>query len=366
MQTTAAVVHEVGGKLDFETVTLDGPRADEILVELVAVGVCHTDLATIDGALPFPMPGILGHEGSGIVREVGAEVTKVKPGDRVAVSFASCGDCAACLAGEPAYCHGFMALNYAGVRPDGSSVASNDDGTVGSSFFGQSTFAAHAITKERNVVVVPNDFPLELAGPLGCGIQTGAGAVMRSFAAPAGSSIVIMGGGSVGLSAVLGAVVQGCGTIVVVEPVASRRELALSIGATHVIDPAAGPTAEQVRAILPAGVNFAFDTTGIPSVLSAAVDSLGPQGVLGLVAIPSDPSAVLTLPLIQSIILGITVKGIVEGDSNPDVFIPELMQLHLDGRFPFDKLVTKMPFDHINEAIEAQHDGSAIKVVLVH
>ncbi|MDF2442988.1 MAG: aryl-alcohol dehydrogenase, partial [Subtercola sp.] len=291
METTAAVVRAVDGDLEFETVTLDGPRADEILVELVAVGVCHTDLATIAGALPFPMPGILGHEGSGIVREVGSDVTKVKPGDRVTVSFASCGECAACLAGEPAYCHSFMALNYAGVRPDGSSVASDADGTVGSSFFGQSTFARHAITKERNVVLVPDDFPLELAGPLGCGIQTGAGAVMRSFAAPAGSSIVVLGGGSVGLSAVLGAVVQGCSTIIVVEPVESRRQLALTLGATHALDPAAGPVEEQVRAIEANGVNFAFDTTGIPAVLSSALNSLGPQGTLGLVAVPSDPAA---------------------------------------------------------------------------
>ncbi len=365
MQTTAAVVREVGGDLDFETVQLDGPRADEVLVELVAVGVCHTDLATIAGALPFPMPGILGHEGSGIVREVGGDVTKVKPGDRVAVSFASCGTCAACLADEPAYCHSFMALNYAGSRPDGSSVASDENGPVGSSFFGQSTFAKHAITKERNVVLVPDEFPLELAGPLGCGVQTGAGAVMRSFAAPAGSSIVVMGGGSVGLSAVLGAVVQGCTTIIVVEPVRSRRDLAISIGATHAIDPGAGPVEEQVRGILAEGVNYAFDTTGIPAVLTSALNALAPQGVLGLVAIPSDPASVLALPLIQSIILGVTVKGIVEGDSDPDVFVPELMRLHLDGRFPFDRLITKMPFDQINAGIAAQHDGSAIKVVLV-
>lgn len=366
MDTTAAVFREIDGELDFETVQLDGPRPDEILVELVAVGVCHTDLATIAGALPFPMPGILGHEGSGIVREVGADVTKVKPGDRVAISFASCGTCEACVAGDPAYCHNFMALNYAGVRSDGSSVASDSAGSVGSSFFGQSTFAKHAITKERNVVVVPEDFPLEIAGPLGCGVQTGAGAVMRSLAAPAGSSIVILGGGSVGLSAALGAVVQGCTTIIVVEPVASRRELALSLGATHAIDPADGPIDEQVRGIAPAGVNFAFDTTGIPAVLSSALNALANQGVLGLVAIPKDPAAVLALPLIQALLTGITVKGIVEGDSDPDEFIPELMRLHLDGRFPFDQLITKMPFDQINAGIEAQHDGSAIKVVLVH
>ncbi|CAN5402489.1 NAD(P)-dependent alcohol dehydrogenase [soil metagenome] len=364
MNVTAAVLHELGGNLTLEKVTLEDPRADEILVEIVAVGLCHTDIATIAGALPFPLPAVLGHEGSGVVVSVGSAVTKVQPGDRVAISFASCGDCPACKSGHPAYCHNFMALNYAGMRPDGSSVASNDAGRVGSSFFGQSSFATHAITRERNVVKVPDDFPLELAGPLGCGIQTGAGAVMRTLEAFAGSSIVVFGGGSVGLSGVLGAVVQGCSTIIVVEPVEARRQLALSLGATHVIDPAAGPVAEQVRGICPTGVNFAFDTTGIPVVLTDAINSLGNQGVLALVAVPSDPNAVLTLPLIQALVLGLSVKTVVEGDSNPDEFIPELMALYKAGRFPFDKLIVSMPFESINEAIAAQHDGSAVKVVL--
>ncbi len=366
MNVSAAVFTELNSDLVIEDVTLDDPRPDEILVKIVAVGICHTDLATIAGALPFPTPGVLGHEGSGIVEAIGGDVTKVKVGDRVAISFASCGACPACDAGEPAKCHNFMALNYAGSRPDGSTSVHLGEEKVGSTFFGQSSFADYAITKERNVVKVPEDFPLELAGPLGCGIQTGAGAIMRTFKAPAGSSVVIMGGGSVGLSAVLGAVVQGCTTIIVSEPVASRRELALSLGATHAIDPAAGSVAEQVRGILPAGVNFVFDTTGIPAVLSEAINCLGNQGVLGLVAVPSDPNAAVSLPLIQALVLGLTVKAIVEGDSVPDDFIPRLMDLYGQGRFPFDRLITKMPFDKINEGIAAQHDGSALKVVLVH
>ncbi len=224
MEVTAAVLREVGGDFGLEKVRLDAPRPGEVLVQISAVGICHTDLATRDGALPFPLPGVLGHEGAGVVVEVGEGVTKVAPGDRVGVTFASCGSCPACASGAPAYCHRFMELNYAGVRTsDGSSPISNAQGPVGSSFFGQSSFATHAITGERNVVKVSSDIPLHLVAPLGCGVQTGAGAIMRSFAAPAGSSVLILGGGSVGLSAVLGAVVQGCGHIIVVEPVAARR-----------------------------------------------------------------------------------------------------------------------------------------------
>ncbi|AMM21842.1 geraniol dehydrogenase [Frondihabitans sp. PAMC 28766] len=364
MEITAAVIREVGGDVALEKVDLETPRADEILVKITAVGLCHTDIATIAGALPFPMPGVLGHEGSGIVAEVGSDITKVVPGDRVAISFASCGTCPACVSGEPAYCHQFMALNYAGTRPDGSSTTSNSEGPVGSSFFGQSTFGTHAITKERNVVKVPDDFPLELAGPLGCGIQTGAGAIMRSLKAAKGSAVVVAGGGSVGLSGVLGAVVQGCSTIILVEPVAARRELALTLGATHVIDPAAGPVDEQIRAIVPDGAQYGFDTTRIPAVIAAVLNALGNQGVLGLVAIPADPTASMSLPLIPALLLGLTVKGIVEGDSVPDEFIPQLMSLYQEGRFPFDKLITKLPFDQINEGMKAQHDGTAIKVVL--
>jgi len=166
------------------------------------------------------------------------------------------------------------------------------------------------------------------------------------------------------LSAVLGAVVQGCNPIIVVEPVAGRRELAAALGATHALDPADGSTAEQVRAIFPAGVNFVLDTTGLVPALCDAVNALGNQGVLGLLAVPSDPAAALPLPLIQGLVLGLTVKNIVEGDSDPDTFIPQLMQLYLQGKFPFDKFVTTMPFEKINDGIAAQHLGEAVKVVL--
>nr|WP_086055427.1 NAD(P)-dependent alcohol dehydrogenase [Protofrankia coriariae] len=364
---TAAVVTAVGGEFLLDKLSLDGPAADEVLVEIAGVGLCHTDLAVKEGHLPFPLPGVLGHEGSGVVVEVGSAVTKVQKGDRVVLSFNSCGTCPQCKKDSPAYCHNFMAFNFSGVRPDGTSALSIAGTTAGSNFFGQSSFGTHALAHERNVVRVTDPTaPLALLGPLGCGIQTGAGAVLNSLDAEAGSSLLVLGGGSVGLSAVLAAVVRELSVIIVVEPIQSRRDLALSLGATHVIDPAAGPLSEQVRAIIPGGVDYAVDTTAIVSVLEQTLLSLAPHASLGILGVPSDPTAALSLNLIQAQVLGVTIYGIVEGDSDPDRFIPELLALHQAGKFPFDKLITTVPFTQINEAVAAQHRGEAVKIVLVH
>jgi len=364
MEITAAVVHELGADFQLETVTLGEPQAGEVLVEIKAVGLCHTDLAVQHGHLPFPFPAVYGHEGAGVVTAVGQGVTKVSVGDRVGITFNSCGDCGSCKNDEPAYCHDFMALNFVGVRPDGTSALSQNGDPVGSNFFGQSTFATHAIAHERNVVKVADDADLTVVAPLGCGVQTGAGAVMNTFDAQSGSSLLVLGGGSVGLSAVMAGAVRGLGAIIVVEPVAERRALALELGATHVIDPADGALSEQVRAILPAGVDFAVDSTGHPAVLGEAFASLAHRGTLGLIGVPADPATAVAVPIIPAQILGATVTGIVEGDSNPDEFIPELIALHKAGKFPVDKLITTMPFSQINEAIAVQARGEAVKVVL--
>ncbi|MDQ1462058.1 MAG: aryl-alcohol dehydrogenase [Actinomycetota bacterium] len=367
MDITGAVFRSGSSEFTIEPLVLASPGPGEVLVKIVAVGLCHTDIATQAGVIPFPSPGVLGHEGSGRVVEVGPGVTKVAPGDPVALSFSTCGKCPSCVAGEPAYCHMFMPLNYAGSRLDGTSPLTTPSGEqVGSMFFGQSSFATHAVAPERNVVKVPEDAPLDIVGPLGCGVQTGAGAVMRSFAAPPGSSIVVLGAGSVGLSAVLGAVVQNLAHILVVEPHETRRALALELGATHAIDPTAGNLTEQIRAVVPDGVDYVFDTTGRPDVIEASIAGLTNRGTLGLVGVPSDPAAAVSLNIIGLMLQGLTVKGIVEGDSDPDVFIPELLALYAEGRFPFDKMVTKVPFGQINEAVDLQHKGEAVKVVLVH
>jgi aryl-alcohol dehydrogenase len=365
MQTKAAVIYSGQPGFKYETVEIEAPRADEILVRVLGVGLCHTDLVFSSGAAPYPFPAVLGHEGSGIVEAVGAGVKKVKPGDSVLITFRSCGACDRCGEGDAAYCRTMPMLNYTGRRTDGSSALSNEAGPVSSNFFGQSTFAGHAITYERNVVKVDASLPVELMGPLGCGIQTGAGAVMRSLAAKKGSSVLITGGGSVGLSAVMGAKIQGCATIILVEPMESRRQLATELGATHCIDPKSQPdVAAAVRAILPMGVDNALDTTGIPSVQSAALASLGSKATLGLVGVsapgtpmPGDVNTVMTF--------GQSVKGIIEGDSDPDEFIPELIEHFKAGRLPFDKLVKTWPLSQINEAIAAQHHGECVKAVLI-
>ncbi|MGW4065124.1 NAD(P)-dependent alcohol dehydrogenase [Amycolatopsis sp. NPDC004747] len=365
MDITAAVATEPGGEFTLQQVTLDDPGPGEVVVEIAGVGLCHTDLAAKDGHLPFPLPGVFGHEGSGVVTAVGESVAKVAVGDKVVLSFNSCGECRECRRGEPAYCHEFRACNFGGARPDGRSTLHRDGTPLGSEFFGQSSFATHALAHERNLVKVPDDAPLAVLGPLGCGVQTGAGAVMNSLDCPPGSVLLVLGGGSVGLSAVLAGVLRELAHIIVVEPHARRRDLALALGATHALDPAAGPLAEQVRAIVPGGVDYAIDTTGIADVLQQAMQALAHRATVGIIGVPADPEAALALNMLQAEALGLRVLGIVEGDSDPDVFIPHLLELHRTGRFPFDELVTTMPLSQINEAVAAQHRGDAVKVVLV-
>lgn len=364
MKITAAVARAADADFSIEEVEIDDPRADEILVRVVGVGLCHTDLVFKAAGL-LGLPAVLGHEGSGIVEKVGANVSKVKAGDRVAITFRSCGECDRCQKGQPAYCRTMPMLNYIGMRPDGTKALHKGGEDVSSNFFGQSSFATYCLTYERNVVKVPEGVPLELVGPLGCGVQTGAGGIIRSLACEKGSSVLILGGGAVGLSAVMGAVVQGCGTIIVLEPHEARRKTAIELGATHTIDPKASPDlAAAVKEILPLGVDYAFDTTGIPAVVNATMNCLGSHGVFGIVGVcppgtpvPGDLSTVITF--------GHTIKGIIEGDSDPDVFIPEMIELYKAGRLPFDKLIRTYPLADINKAIADQHHGDCVKVVLL-
>lgn len=365
MKVTAAVVKAAHQRFCIEEVDLSEPQDHEILVKITAVGLCHTDLVVVDQVLPIPLPAVLGHEGSGIVSAVGKSVTKVKPGDRVVMTFNSCGKCSTCLAGEPAYCQNFMGLNYAGVRPDGSATICSCGQALSANFFGQSSFASYALGNEQNVVKVSDDVDLTLLGPLGCGFQTGAGAVMRSLAAKAGSTIVVFGGGPVGLSAVMGAKVQGCANIILVEPVAARRELGLELGATLTIDPINENVPERVRSVAPGGANYAVDTSGVVAAIETAIQCLGVRGELGLVGVPSNPAAEMKLNLIQALSIGITVRGIIEGDSIPDEFIPQLAALYRDGKFPIDKLVKTYPFAEINTAVEDQLKGRCVKAILV-
>ncbi len=362
MKIKAAVVHEKSGQFLIEEINLDNPRDDEVVVRIVASGLCHTDLVAREQYLPFPLPAVLGHEGAGIVEKVGARVKKVIPGDHVVSSYLSCGACSSCMKGLPAYCLNFFPCNFSGTRMDGSSTMSKDGQTIYGAFLGQSSFASHALITERNLVRVSKEVPLEKLSPLGCGIQTGAGGVMNSLQVRPGSSIAVFGMGSVGLSAVMAAVVVGSTTIVAVDINAERLKIAKDLGATHIINSGKVNPVEEILKITGNGVNYSLECTGIPDVLSQALDCLMLTGVCGLIGVAPFGSRV-SLDC-QNILNGRTVRGIVEGDSIPDIFIPQLIDLYVQGRFPFDRIITFYPFDQINQAAEDSEKGKIVKAVL--
>lgn len=366
MRTTAAVVREMGAGFSVETLAIEPPRAGEALVRIAGVGLCHTDLAFCDGSRPYPLPAVLGHEGAGVVEAIGPGVSEVAIGDEVVIGFSACGHCARCDEALPSYCREFLPLNFSGARGDGSTALSDDRSPVASHFFGQSSFAAHAVVRVANLVKVPrSDVPLELLGTLGCGFQTGAGAVMRSMACEAGSSIAIFGGGPVGLAAVMAAAIRHCAAIVLVEPVPARRDLARELGATHVIDPAAGDVVAAIRAVLPDGVDYAFDTSGRLDAIAAARGALANRGMLGLVGVPAEADASFAVNVAELMTFGHRIVGILEGDSDQHSFIPELLAHHAAGRFPFDRLIRTFPLADINAAVAAQARGECVKAVLV-
>ena len=365
MRITAAVATKAGQDFSLQDLVLGDPKPGEVLVRVEGVGICHTDLASRDQIIPVPLPAVLGHEASGVVERVGAGVVKVIPGDTVVLTYLSCGTCGQCRSGYSSYCEKFPALNFAGRRVDGTKGLRDETGEVSSHFFGQSSFATYALAAERNVVKVRKDAPLAKLGPLGCGVQTGAGAIMRSLACAPDSSLAIFGGGAVGLSAVLGAVLRGCATIVVVEPHASRRSLALTLGATHVIDPAAKPDLQTaIREIASSGFDYVLDTTGNAPTIEIALSCLRKRGLAGLVAAPPAPGATFPLRMGLFVQSGFTIKGIMEGDSDPERFIPELVDLHMSGRFPFDKMIRTYPLAEINGAVADLHAGLCVKAIL--
>lgn len=360
MKVTAAVLREKSQPFVIEELELDSPRADEILVRIVAVGLCHTDLTIQHN--PIVLPSVLGHEGAGVVEQVGAQVTKVKPGDHVVLTFVSCGHCINCQQGHPSYCLESFAPTFSGIRPDGTTTLKKGGERVHGNFFGQSSFSTYALVTERNVVKVRTDVELEMLGPLGCGIQTGAGAVFNSLHVKVGSSIAVFGLGSVGLSAIMASVVSGCSTIIGVDINPERMKLAESLGATHTIDPGKKNPVETIKKITAHGVHYSLESTAQPSVFRQAVDSLRRLGVCGLVGgAPLGTQATFDM---NSILFGRTICGIIEGDSVPDFFIPQLINLYLQGNFPIDQLVTFYELDQINQAIEDARDGRVIKPVL--
>ena len=360
MKIQAAVSRDSARPPGIETVDIEEPRAGEILVRLVASGICHTDI-NVHARDRAPKPIVLGHEGAGIVERVGAAVTRLAPGDPVVLSVNFCGKCPSCQRNEHSYCYEVLPRNFGGSRPDGSSPLAKEGARVNARFFGQSSFATYALADESSAVKIPADVPLELMGPLGCGIQTGAGAVINSLQVGPGDTIAIFGTGAVGLSAVMAARIVGATRIIGVDIVPSRLSLARELGATDTIDASTGDAGKAIRDLTRYGVDFSFNTTRSGAIFTQAMECLAPRGVAGFVGAPIEP---WTPDMFHILSGGRTLRGILGGDSSPGLFIPLLIEYFRQGRLPFDRLVKFYPFAEIAQAFHDCERGVAVKAIL--
>ena len=363
MKIQAALIEKKGEPFRIQELELKEPSYGEVLVKVAACGVCHTDDVAREQIIPVPLPAVFGHEGCGVIAETGPGVTKYKAGDRVGFSYGYCGTCPNCLAGRPYGCRENRRLNFSGVQFDNTKRLLKDD-TFVSSFFGQGAFATYAVVHENNLIPVAEGMDLRLAAPMGCGIQTGAGAVLNYLKPGREDSILITGCGPVGLSAVMAAKIAGCQTIIACDLVESRLDLALELGATHKINSAAvSSVPDEVRRLTDDwGTQYAIDCTGSGACVRqslSCVRSLGTCVVLGA-------TQELTIHVEEELMgTGKTLAGLVEGCSVPQKFIPELIGYYRKGQFPFDRLIRFYDFADINQAFADTKSGSVIKAVLV-
>ncbi|TDR51099.1 aryl-alcohol dehydrogenase [Halomonas ventosae] len=359
MQIQAAVTPAQGSDFEWQAVELAEPALGEVRVRIVATGVCHTDAVARDlGIAPFPI--VLGHEGAGVVEALGGGVTGLAVGDHVVLSFAHCGRCGHCLTGHPTVCDTFNELNFGGAMDDGGYRLARD-GEALATFFGQSSFATHAVVSARNAVKVDPEVDLALLGPLGCGIQTGAGTVLNRLKPDFGTSLVVYGCGAVGLSAIMAASIAGCRHIIAVDVHDSRLALARELGATHALNGKHDDVVERIGEITGGGSEFAVETTGVPAVVRQSLQALRPLGVSAIVGVTPE----VTLDVHQDLMAeGKSMIGVIEGDSVPRVFIPQLVAYHKAGRFPFDGMVTFYAPEQINQAFEDSKNGTTVKPVL--
>ncbi|MGB6274475.1 MAG: NAD(P)-dependent alcohol dehydrogenase [Rhodococcus sp. (in: high G+C Gram-positive bacteria)] len=364
MKIQAAVLRAANSPLVIEQLETDELRENEVLVKLAGTGVCHTDLGLIAGPAEGQTPIVLGHEGAGTVVEVGRGVTELTVGDSVVLSYAHCGVCDNCSSGLPQHCREFNARNLSGARADGSTPLGRNGEPVLGAWFGQSSWADHCVVEVQNAIKVDDDIPLELLGPLGCGIQTGAGAVLNTLRPRRGSSIAVFAVGAVGLAAILGAVVAGCSPIIAVDIDDSHLQKALELGATHIVNSRDVDAAQAVRDITNgAGVHYSVDCIGFPAVVRSALECLQTPGVCATVGFQGIPNEIT---IDQGLLLfGKSLVGVVEGDAVPSEFIPRMISLFKQGQFPFDKLIDTYAFADINAAVNAAHHGAVAKAVVV-
>ncbi len=363
----AALLNEAGRGVEVEDVTIDDPGPGEVVVKLVASGVCHTDLTVknLNGnGMAFPI--VLGHEGAGIVESIGEGVDHLKPGDPVVLAYrAPCGQCPSCLRGDLRHC-------YAALRP-GQRIRRRRDGAICSQVLRCGTFSTYTVVHSKAAIKMPKEMPLDKACLLACGVITGVGAAMNTTPVGAGSRVAVIGCGGVGLSVIQGAKLQHARQIIAVDVSESKLKQAVSFGATHAVNASDGDPVAQVRALTEdgwdGGVEFAFEATGIPKCTEQAVQMLSYGGTATTIGFPAADDAV-TLNL-GNMATGVywnkaSLRVCHCGDTLPSHDFPLLAQLYLDGQLKLDEMVTsRITINDVNEAFEAMHHGDVIRSVII-
>ena len=364
MKIRAAVINEANTDYVLEDLILSEIQEDEILIKMVASGICHSDDVLRTGTSPYPLPVVLGHEGSGIVEKVGRQVTEFQPGDHVVLSYKYCGHCEHCLTGVPASCESWRTLNWAGSRSDGTYMFHKEDGTPVNRFFSQSSFSTHAIVNECNITKVDPTIDLRLIAPLGCGFLTGSGTVINGLKPEPGSTIAVFGTGSVGLAAMMAGKIAGCTKVIGIDIHHNRLEIAKELGATHIINSKEQDVIEEIKKITNnKGVNYAVDTTGVITVIKTALASLANGGVLAPIAAAQGEININTWSELSA--FNRSIKGVLMGNAVPQFSIPKLIEFYQAGSFPIDKLIKFYNFSDINQANRDSLSGETIKPVLI-
>lgn len=349
-------------KVSLQQVQLKELDADELLIKVVGTGLCHTDLGVLHSAIPTPMPIVLGHEGAGIVEKVGSAVTEFEVGDRVVVSFNYCGKCANCLNGVPSACENFFQYNFGQSLESSNSKIADGDQKI-ANLFGQSSLATYCIANVRNAVKIEDkEVDLEILGPLACGMQTGAGTVLNKLRPNVNESVVIFGCGSVGLSAVMGAKLANCQTIIAVDIHDERLKVAKELGATHIVNGKETDAVKEIQQITNGGAHYAVESSGVAPVVLQAIRSVRALGTIAVVGAAGNLEFHIHDELIP---MNKTLVGVVEGQAVPKLFIPELIRYYKEGKFPFDRLIKKYQMTELEEAIQDMESGKTIKPVIL-
>jgi NDMA-dependent alcohol dehydrogenase len=364
MKAKAAVFFEVGKGVEVREIDVQPPQAGEVLVRMAAAGVCHSDLHVMTGHLMGPCPAVLGHEGSGIVEQVGAGVTSVKPGDHVIPLWRlSCGKCEYCSDARPALCPEGTQVRSTGRFMDGTTRFKLDGEEI-KHFAGVSCFSEYSVMPERQTLKIPDDFPLDLAALLGCGVVTGVGAVINCARVKPGSTVAVFGAGGIGLNAIQGAVIAGAEKIIAVDLLANKLEYASQFGATHTIDGSAGNAVDQIRELTGEGVDYAFEAVGLPATIRQAFDSVRKRGMAVAVGVTPQTTEV-SVPIMSLVFEEKILTGSLYGSARPWIDIPVLIRLYRAGKLKLDELLTRRyPFVEINEAYAALERGEVARSIL--